>query len=596
MNWKDAIRSGPFTNPQATAWISAIEGMSPEQLQWIRGFFAGESVIQKIGSSEKTLSHNDKTTVLTILYGSQTGNSQRLAELLAKKCRNNQVDAVVYNMSNFKVKDFKKVTHLAAIISTQGIGEPPIEAAELHGILQKGNVAALSHVNYAVLALGDTSYSQFCQAGKDIDSYLEKLQARRMLDRQDCDVDYEDDALAWMDKVLSVVQTERQSVPVSALTTPAAGDSKTYSRKNPYQAALINKINLNGRGSSKHTIHVELDISGSGIAFLPGDSLGVYAQNSPGLIEKVLQVTKLTGEELVKSHSGDKQLSDALRTDYELTPLTALTLNRYAELTDSEVLKKILSDPQRLDRYLYGRDVVDLLKEFPFVVDATSLISILRKNTPRLYSIASSLEAYEDEVHLLVSKVEYQSHSRMREGFCSSYLANRVNEGDPLKIFVEHNSRFRLPIDHSTPVIMIGAGTGVAPYRAFMQQREANSANGKSWLFFGERNFTTDFLYQTEWQDLLKKKVLTRCNVAFSRDTERKYYVQQALREQGKEVYNWIQDGAHIYVCGDANGMAKDVGLALREIVSNHGNMNNEKAEEYIKYLQLENRYQMDIY
>lgn len=570
--------------------------MSTEQLQWIRGFFAGEGVTQKIGSGEKTATPNDHATVITILYGSQTGNCQRLAELLAKKCKNSQVDAVVYNMSNFKVKDFKKVTHLAAIISTQGIGEPPIEAAELHAVLQKGNVPALSHINYAVLALGDTSYSQFCQAGKDIDSYLEKLQAKRMLDRQDCDVDYEDDALAWMEKVLSVVQADRKSMARSAITITASDDSKSYSRKNPYQAALINKINLNGRGSSKHTFHIELDIAGSGIGFLPGDSLGIYAQNSPGLIEKVLQVTKLTGEEIVKSHTGDKSLAEALQTDYELTPLTALTLNRYAELTDSDVLKKILSDPQRIDRYLYGRDVVDLLKEFPFVVDATSLISILRKSTPRLYSIASSLEAYEDEVHLLVSKVEYQSYSRMREGFCSAYLANRVSEGDPLKIFIEHNSRFRLPMDHSTPIIMIGAGTGVAPYRAFMQQREANSASGKSWLFFGERNFTTDFLYQTEWQDLLKRKILTRCNVAFSRDTERKYYVQHALREQGKEIYNWLQDGAHVYVCGDANGMAKDVGLALREIISNHGAMNNEKAEEYIKYLQLENRYQMDIY
>jgi sulfite reductase (NADPH) flavoprotein alpha-component len=372
--------------------------------------------------------------------------------------------------------------------------------------------------------------------------------------------------------------------------------SIAYSRKNPFEAQLTNKVNLNGRGSSKETIHVELNLSGSGIAYKPGDSLGVYAENSPLLVNTVLDIAKLSGAERVKSHAGDKSLVDALRTDYELTSLTALTLNRYAELTDSQVLKKILSNPQDTDRYVYGRDVADLLKEYPFIVDAVSLISILRKNTPRLYSIASSREVYEDEIHMLVSTVRYQSYSRLREGFCSTFLADRVKEGDTLKIFIEDNSRFRLPEDSSTPVIMIGPGTGVAPYRAFMQQREAEAATGKSWLFFGERNFTTDFLYQTEWHEFLKRGVLTRCDVAFSRDTKKKHYVQHCMSERSKEIYRWLQDGAYVYVCGDAKEMAKDVDRTLHEIVSNHGQMNFEKTSEYLKYLRLENRYQTDVY
>jgi sulfite reductase (NADPH) flavoprotein alpha-component len=418
-----------------------------------------------------------------------------------------------------------------------------------------------------------------------------------MLQRKDCDVDYEDDALSWMEALLAKIQQNHSGGSgIIEKKGHVEVKSTAYSRKNPFEAQLINKVNLNGRGSSKETIHLELNLSGSRIEYKPGDSLGVYAENSPVLINTVLNIVKLSGTERVKSHAGDKSLVDALRTDYELTPLTALTLNRYAELTDSQMLKNILSDQQDIDRYLYGRDVADLLKEYPFLVDAESLISILRKNTPRLYSIASSHEAYEDEVHLLVSTVRYQAYGRLREGFCSAFLADRCKEGDALKIFVENNSRFKLPEDDSVPVIMIGPGTGVAPYRAFMQHREAKAASGKSWLFFGERNFTTDFLYQTEWHEFLRKGILTRCDVAFSRDNEKKYYVQHRMSEHGKEIYRWLQDGAHIYVCGDANSMARDVDHTLHEIISSHGKMNIEKADEYLKYLRLENRYQTDIY
>jgi sulfite reductase (NADPH) flavoprotein alpha-component len=597
LNWKEAIRSGPFSETQSAAFIAALESMSNEQLQWLRGYFAGESITQKIGRNDIDSPDNGKATPLTILYGTQTGNSQKLADFLAKKCKERNIATVVQNMSVFKAKDFKKVKNLAVIVSTQGIGEPPIEAAELHDILQKGKVSSLEQVNYAVLSLGDTSYSQFCQTGKDFDSFLEKLKATRILQRKDCDVDYEDDALSWIEALLGkILQNQSSGLRVMESKSVGSIQPTAYSRKNPFEATLMNKIKLNGRGSTKETIHAELSLTGSGIEYKPGDSLGIYAENSPVLIDTVLNIAKLSGTERVKSHAGDKSLVDALRTDYELTPLTALTLNRYAELTDSQALKRILSDPSATDRYLYGRDVADLLKEYPFIVDAVSLISILRKSTPRLYSIASSREVYEDEVHMLVSTVRYQSHSRVREGFCSTYLADRIKEANTLKIFVEDNVRFRLPKDNGTPIIMIGPGTGVAPFRAFMQHREAAAATGKSWLFFGERNFTTDFLYQTEWHEFLKKGILTKCDVAFSRDTDKKYYVQNCLSQRGKEIFRWLQDGAHIYICGDAKGMAKDVDRTLHEIIRYHGEMDIEKADEYLKYLRLENRYQTDVY
>lgn len=603
MDWKDNIRSGPFSADQANQFISWISKLDHAQLQWLRGYFTGLGANPGLVPLNNELAKNSEkedgnTPALLILYGTQTGNSQKLASVMEKKSKFLKIETTVQNMAFFKAKDFRKVKNLAVIVSTQGIGEPPIEAAELHSLLQSSKISSLKHIQYSVLSLGDTSYSQFCQTGKDFDSFLEKLDAIRLHPRKDCDVDYEDEALTWMDEVLAKIssRTPEHQIKLKDADQVILPEAPKYSRKNPFSAAVLAKINLNGRGSSKETFHIELSIKDSGIKYKPGDSLGVYAENSAKLIEAVLAFTKLSGNESVKTHVGEKKLIDALKLDYELTPLTALSLNRYTELTDSVVLRKILSNQEEVARYIYGRDILDLLKEFPFKMDGGSLISILRKNTPRMYSIASSLDSYEDEAHLLVSALRYQSHCRVREGLCSCFLADRVQDNDRLRIFIDSNSRFRLPVESNVPIIMIGAGTGVAPYRAFMQQRENEDSPGKSWLFFGERNFTTDFLYQTEWQQYLKKGILTKVNVAFSRDTGSKIYVQDKIKENGKSIYTWLDEGAHIYICGDANKMAKDVNNALKEVVSIHGNMNAEKAEEYLKYLQLSERYQLDVY
>lgn len=603
MDWKESIKAGPFSKQQSEEFIQWLSSLNHDQLQWLRGYFAGIGVNgaflkSQQGNVQLESAVNSLPASLFILYGTQTGNAEKLARAFEKKGKALGIEVTVKNMALFKVREFKAIKNLAVIVSTQGIGEPPIEAAELHTLLHSSKAPALPGLRFSVLALGDTSYAQFCQTGKDFDAVLEKLGATRLYDRRDCDVDYEDDAVSWMEGVLEKIQEKTGSalVHVRERTEAVPEAAPEYSRKNPFEATLLERINLNGRGSSKETLHVEFDLKGSGIQYNPGDALGVYAANSKQLIESLLRLTNLSGEETVKSHAGTKKLLDALTYDYELTPLTALSVNRYAELTDSSVLRKLLVDSEAMIRYLYGRDVLDMLKEIPFKMDADSLLSILRKNTPRMYSIASSAEACEEAVHLLVSVVRYQSYSRVREGLCSSFLADRVEPDGKVKVFVENNTRFRLPADGDAPIIMIGPGTGVAPFRAFMQHREATGASGKSWLFFGERNFTTDFLYQAEWQQYLKEGVLTRCDVAFSRDTGKKVYVQDKMKAQGKELYAWLEEGAHLYVCGDAHRMAKDVDRTLREIVGLHGNLTTEKTEEYIKYLQLGERYQMDVY
>ncbi|HUH46184.1 MAG TPA: hypothetical protein VLZ54_03445, partial [Arenibacter sp.] len=321
-----------------------------------------------------------------------------------------------------------------------------------------------------------------------------------------------------------------------------------------------------------------------------------YGSNPDKLVQAVLEATDLSGNERVKSHAGEKTLLEALTHDYELSPLSKAVLSNYAELTDNARLKKILEDNATVNEYLPGRDILDVIKEEPHKLSPEELISILRKNTPRMYSIASSQEAVEEEVHLLVSVIRYNAFGRDKEGHCSATLADRLEVDDKVKIFVDKNSRFKLPKDPDAPIIMVGPGTGVAPFRAFMQQREVAEKKGPSWLFFGDRNFTTDFLYQTEWQQYLKEGILTKADVAFSRDQSQKQYVQHKMLENGKELYDWLENGAHFYVCGDAKQMAKDVDTALKQIIQQQGGVTLEKAEAYIKNLQLSNRYQADIY
>ncbi|RDV13021.1 assimilatory sulfite reductase (NADPH) flavoprotein subunit [Pontibacter diazotrophicus] len=602
MDLMKGLARGPFSDKQAAQLNEALSGLDSGQLQWLCGYITGVSQSTPAGADNTAVpavaAVAAETPKLQILYGSHTGNSEALANNLAQRAKAQGVEAEVSDMATFKTRDLKKITNLAVLVSTHGIGEPPVQAEDFYNFLHSKKAPDLSHVKFSVLALGDSSYVDFCQTGKAFDAALEKLGAQRISPRVDCDVDFEDLAEAWQNSFLQqIAQTSGANPAAEAKSNEAAPAAQTqYSRKNPFEATILEKINLNGKGSSKETIHLELSLEGSGLQYEPGDALGVYGTNSPSLIEGVLQTTNLSGDEVVQGHNGEKTLAEALTYDYELSPLSSVTLAKYAELTGSTRLKGILADNEKVLEYLHGRDILDLLKEVPYKLKANDLLSVLRKNMPRMYSIASAQAAVEDEVHLLVSVVRYQAYGRNKEGLCSATLADRFKVDDKVKVFVDKNTRFKLPKDADTPVIMVGPGTGVAPFRAFMQHREVEEHTGKSWLFFGDRNFTTDFLYQTEWQQYLKEGVLTKADVAFSRDQEQKHYVQHRMLENGKELYNWLEDGAHFYVCGEAKRMAKDVHNTLKEIIEQHGGVTHEKAEEYIKHLQIANRYQTDIY
>ncbi len=602
MDLRKGLERGPFSDKQSAQLGEALAGLDSGQLQWLSGYFAG---IAQVATATPTITDSataiavSEAPKLQILFGSHTGNCEALAKGFAQTAKEQGIEVEVSDMATFKTRDLKKVSNLAILVSTHGIGEPPVQAEDLYHFLHGKKAPNLSHVKYSVLSLGDSSYVDFCQTGKDFDGILEKLGAQRLSPRVDCDVDFEDEAEAWKNNLLQQLgQTTNAATLSIAVQSNGSAESTAvkYTRKNPFEATILEKINLNGKGSSKETIHLELDLGGSGLTYEPGDALGVYGANPPALIDGVLRVTNLSGEEEVETHNGLKTLKEALTYDYELTPLSSTSLAKYADISGSKTLKSVLADNEKVIEYLPGRDLLDLIKEVPYKLKAAELLSVLRKNTPRMYSIASSQATVEEEVHLLVSVVRYEAFGRCKEGLCSSTLANRLEVDDKVKVFVDKNSRFRLPENPDTPIIMVGPGTGVAPFRAFLQHREAAENKGKSWLFFGDRNFTTDFLYQTEWQQYLKEGILTKADVAFSRDQKQKHYVQHRMLEQGKELFDWLENGAHFYVCGDAKLMAKDVDNALREIVEKHGGITPEKAQEYIKYLQVSNRYQTDIY
>ena len=606
MELKKGLERGPFNDKQAEKLSEALFGLDAGQLYWLSGYFSGLkhtfSTVEVANNTQLKVSTSAIAEVkigkTTILFGSHTGKSEALAQKLGEQAKERGLEVEILDMATFKTRDIKNVENLAIIVSTHGLGEPPIQAEDFYNFLHGKKAPNLSHINFSVLGLGDSSYVDFCQTGKDFDAVLEKLGAKRIAPRQDCDVDYEDEAAAWQKLFLDTIsQTSGEVVSSAQLNCEIAPvNTIIYDKKNLFEATILEKINLNATGSSKETMHLELDLAGSGITYEPGDALGVYGSNSPKLIQAVLEATHLDGAEQVATHKGEKTLLEALTYDYELTPLSKTTLSKYAELSNNTRLNAILADNKEVAEYVLGRDILDLIVEEPYELTANQLIAILRNNTPRMYSIASSQEAVEDEVHLLVSVVRYNAFGRDKEGHCSSTLADRLEVDDKVKIFVDKNTRFRLPKNPEAPIIMVGPGTGIAPFRAFMQQLEVSEKRTPSWLFFGDRNFTTDFLYQTEWQQYLKDGVLTKADVAFSRDQTQKHYVQDRMLENGKELYEWLEKGAHFYVCGDAQKMAKDVDLALKQIIQQQGGVTLEKAEEYIKNLQVSNRYQADIY
>ncbi len=573
-----------------------------DQASWISGYLAGIRAAGggAVGSAQAPAAAHGPE--LTILVGSQTGNGEGVAEEACRRALARGLKATVKNMGSYKLPQLKNEKNLLVIVSTHGEGDPPDNAKEMSEFLTSKRAPKLAGTHFSVLGLGDSSYTHFCKMGKDFDERLAALGATRVFDRADCDVDYEDASEAWMDGAIAALaeKLDMSSAPTAAVVgsfvSPPTGQ---FSKRNPFPAEVLDNIVLNGRGSSKETHHIELSLEGSGFTYEPGDAVGVYPVNCREVAGELIQTLNLDPDEPVPVKDDKVPLREALERHYEVTTLTRPMMQKYNELVGSKKLAKLLdeSNLEAYAAYTDGREIIDLLQDFPGKgIKAAEFVGTLRKLPPRLYSIASSMSAHPDEVHLTVVAVRYTANGRDRKGVASTYFAERLGEDDKVPVYIDHNKNFKMPVDATAPMIMIGPGTGVAPFRSFMAEREATGATGRNWLFYGDQHFLTDFMYQIEWQDYLKSGLLTRMDVAFSRDQEQKIYVQNRMTEQGRDIYGWLEEGAHVYVCGDEKRMAPDVHQALLDIIHKHGGKSKDAAEEYLNTMHREKRYQRDIY
>jgi sulfite reductase (NADPH) flavoprotein alpha-component len=579
--------------------------LTPQQLVWLSGYFYGQATsgAAAIGAAPAALPHVAVVPAaaekLTILYGSHTGNGKKIAEQAAEAATARGLKPEVRDMNDYPGRQLAQEQNLLVVVSTHGEGEPPVSAEELHQFLGGPRAPKLPNLKFAVLALGDTSYLHFCQTGKDFDERLAKLGGTRLLERIDADVAYKPAAAHWITTVLDKLTT---ASPAASATSPAAvvADSQPmsqFSSENPWPAKILESIQLNGRGSDKETYHIELDLAGSGLHYAPGDALAVVPVNHHPLVEEVLRAGRLSDTAPVQLGEESLPLAAALASRRELTVLTRDVLERYAALAPHAELQGLLADTSRLQPYLYGRDVADLLTDFPTDQLTPQLLAdTLRPLPTRAYSIASSLLTHPDEVHLTVGAVRYEAFGRRKHGVCSSFLADRVAVGDEVRVFVERNEYFKLPQEQATDIIMVGAGTGIAPFRAFVEERAELGASGRNWLLFGNPHFTTDFLYQAEWQQQLKRGGLTKLDVAFSRDQATKVYVQDRLLENSRDVFGWLENGAQLYVCGDKNRLGQAVQTALTQVVQKEAGLTPEEAAAYVKNLQKQRRYLEDVY
>ncbi|CAG7626557.1 assimilatory sulfite reductase (NADPH) flavoprotein subunit [Paenibacillus allorhizosphaerae] len=602
------VTNSPFNQEQVELLNRLLPTLSESQRNWLSGYLTAlqGAAGSAAGSAPSAVPAADAPAVapeVTVLFGSQTGNSQGLAKKVTKKLEERGCQVTIASMKDFKPNNLKKVHNLLIIVSTHGDGEPPDNAVTFYEFLHSKRAPQLEELRYSVLALGDTSYEFFCQTGKDFDKRLEDLGGKRLVSRADCDVDFEETAGEWMNQVVNAL-SQASAAPATATAVANAvtgGTESEYSRSNPFQAEVLDNLNLNGRGSDRETRHIEISLEGSNLQYEPGDSLGVYPENHPRLVDKLIETMGWKADEPVPvNKNGDQRpLREALLRHYEITVLTKPLLEQAAKLTSSKKLQELLEAgrEQDLKSYIHDRDLLDLVQEFALKgASAAEFVAILRKLPARLYSISSSPKATPNEVHLTVRAVRYEAHGRERYGVCSVHLAERTESGTALPVFIQHNPNFKLPASADAPIIMIGPGTGVAPFRAFLAEREETGAEGKSWLFFGDQHFSTDFLYQTEWQRWLKDGVLTRMDVAFSRDTDKKVYVQHRMMEKSREFYQWLQEGAYVYICGDEKKMAHDVHAALAAILEQEGGMSAAQAAEYLSRMQQDNRYQRDVY
>lgn len=606
--------NAPFAADAVAALNRVIVTSTPTQRAWLAGFLAGvESILSELAAPTVAVPVAAASVVaapvaaipvfiapvvttavaappavrpaLTILFATESGNSEALAAKAKKEAIKLGYAAKLLDAADATPTDLDG--NLLVITSTWGEGEAPARAVPFLNALLAEDAPRLETVNFAVLALGDRAYAKFCETGHQIDARLEALGARRAVTLLECDLDYDEPAAVWLTNTLPTFKVAAEASVIHVDFGHPEVEEAAYDRRNPLQAEITDLVNLNGSRSAKETFHVELSLEGSGLTYQPGDAIGVVPENDPAVVEAVLTPVGL---------GGDTALHAVLAAAHDVTTLSAHFVQSYAALTGDSSITALAQDPARLAEYLPGRQPADLFEDYPHRLTAPQLTGLLRKLPPRLYSVASSMASVGAEAHLLIGAVRYEAHGKARAGVTSGFVADRRKAGDRLQVYVKPNTHFRLPADPAIPVIMIGPGTGVAPFRGFMQERDAAGISGKSWLFFGDRSYTQDFLYQLEWQDLLARGVLSRIDVAFSRDQDQKQYVQHRLWDQRRDLHAWLKDGAYLYVCGDQNNMARDVHGTLRDLIADQSSTTPEAAEAELASMKQQGRYLLDVY
>lgn len=571
---------------------------SPAQRAWLNGFLAGmwSSVPQQMPPVVAV------SRDVAVLFASQTGTSERLAKKIAKELKLKGHTARLVSLDGYAPEALATERYALILASTYGEGDPPDGARTFFERLADTAVPRMERLTYSVLALGDSHYEHFCKFGVDLDERLTALGATRLAATVTCDVDVDEPFEAWKTELLQRLAQAETAAATTAKVAAASAvvPASVYHRDHPFAAELLEKRELTHDVSSKLTLHLALSLKGSDLAYEVGDALGVVPKNDPALVAEILDLTRLTGDErVILPKLGECSLREALSTGLQITRLSRKLIDTYAKAGEVSVLSGLLVPEQQtpLDKYIYDRGLVDLLAEYPgVIVTAQQLADMLPRLAPRLYSISSSPKAHVGEVHATVAVVRYRSHNRERGGVCSTMFADRTEVGGQLPVYIQQNKKFRLPADDAAPIIMIGPGTGIAPFRGFLHERATTGATGRNWLFFGERSAATDFLYREELDRLRTQGVLTRLDTAFSRDQEHKIYVQDRMLEQGADLYAWLQEGASVYVCGDALRMAKDVDQALHRVLERHGGLDEEGAKEYVQALHDGKRYHRDVY
>ena len=590
--------------PISPELLQSLASLSPTQLAWLSGYAWANSQQQNTVSPAALpvsgVAEPVAARKVLVLSASQTGNARRVAESLQLKLEAAGINAALIASGDYKIKQLFSEDILLLVTSTQGEGEPPEEALPLYKYLFGKKAPALNQLHFAVLGLGDSSYPQFCQCAKDFDNQLAHLGAQRLAERTDCDVDYQSSAAAWQDKIIALISelNNTNSANINEVQqSVVAAQTAVFTKAAPFSATLSLRQRITTPEANKDVEHIEIDLTGSGIRYQPGDALGVFYQNAATLVEEILQHTQVDRDVLVRLADGREiSIGEALQNELDITQNTPALVQNYARQIQNAELDEIVADSTALKQFIATTPPVSVLAAYPHLIDAQALHDLFRPLTPRLYSIASSQDEVGEEVHLTVGVVRFIQRQQQYTGGASGFLGERLPEGEAVRVFIEENHRFRLPENGNTPIIMIGAGTGIAPFRAFMQQRDANGDAGENWLFFGNQKFTDDFLYQAEWLQYRKSGLLTRYDFAWSRQENEKVYVQHKLRERAQDIWEWLQRGAHIYVCGDAGKMARDVEQALLDIVTEQGKLSSEDADEYLSELRQQQRYQRDVY